>query len=398
LARVERAITWLKEQPDPDQRLMMQLYAVLGWPQMRAIKGIASGASAWQQTLALAAELGDVDYQLRALWALWVDCGNSGAATDTLALADRFADIAEQTGEPPDRMIARRLRGHSLHFLGDFAGSHRETAQMLDLYALSSQQRSHLVRFQYDQKLVAQIILARGAWLQGFADRALGLVDEMIAAAQALDHMLTLAHVLSDAACFIALWAGDMPLAARYTTMLRAHTTLHALDVWRTYADAFDGEILIRQGQAPQGIELVKQAIRSLKASGFVLYNTAFEAMLAEGLLTCGQSGDAQELMTDAIGRCHASGEAWCLPELMRVRALALAASGRPTEAVDVLQDGLKVAHAQGAVAWELRLASALVGIESSIGARDTLREVLSRVQEGFGTSDYLYAVAKVGR
>jgi predicted ATPase/DNA-binding winged helix-turn-helix (wHTH) protein len=54
LSRVEHAITWLKNQPDPDRRLMMQLYAISGWPQMRAIKEISSGAAAWRETLALA--------------------------------------------------------------------------------------------------------------------------------------------------------------------------------------------------------------------------------------------------------------------------------------------------------------------------------------------------------
>jgi predicted ATPase len=395
LARVERAITWLRDHPSPNRRLLMQLYAVSGWPQMRAIKGIPSGAAAWQGTLALAVELGDVDYQLRALWALWCDCGNRGAAAEALALANRFAALAEQAGDPQDRMIAQRLRGHSLHYLGDFAGSRRETEQMLELYS-PPPQRSHLVRFQYDQKLMAQIIRVRGLWLQGYADQALALVEEMIADGQALDHTLTLAHALSDAACFVALWAGDMALAARYTEMLRAQTTLHALDVWRTYADAFEGEILIRQGRAPEGIWPIKQAIRSLKAAGFVLYNTAFEGVLAEGLLACGQVGGAQEVIAGAIGRCHGSGEAWCLPELMRIRALALAASDRLTEAVDVLLRGLSIAHAQGALAWELRLASALVRIDDSVGTRDALRNVLDRVQEGFGTGDYLLAVARL--
>jgi hypothetical protein len=63
LSRVEHAITWLKGHPAPDRRLMMQLYAISGWPQMRAIKGISSGAAAWRETLALAVELGDVDYR-----------------------------------------------------------------------------------------------------------------------------------------------------------------------------------------------------------------------------------------------------------------------------------------------------------------------------------------------
>jgi predicted ATPase/DNA-binding winged helix-turn-helix (wHTH) protein len=396
MARVERAIAWTKDQPSPDRRLMLQLYAVSNWPRVQVIGGTPSAAAAWQErqeSLALAVELEDVDYQLQAVWALFLVCAQRGAAAEALALADRFAALAQQASDPQDQVIARRLRGKSLHFLGDFAGSRRETEQMLELYV---PRRSHLVRFQYDQRLTAQITLARNLWLQGYADRALALVEQMIAEAQALDHTLTLGAVVCDAACFIALWVGDMALAARYTDMLRAHTA-PAYRAWHSLSDAFEGEILIRQGRADEGVALLEHAIRSLKAGPFCLYNTAIEGVLAEGLLSSDQNSAAQETVEGAIGRCRDSGEAWCLAELMRIRALALAASDLQTEAVGVLADGLRIARAQGALAWELRLASTHVEIEDSAAARDTLHEVLGRVKEGFGTSDYLRAAATLG-
>jgi hypothetical protein len=55
--------------------------------------------------------------------------------------------------------------------------------------------------------------------LLGYADQALALVEQTITEGVALDHTLTLANTLSHAACFIALWAGDLALAARYTKM-----------------------------------------------------------------------------------------------------------------------------------------------------------------------------------
>ncbi len=392
LARVERAITWLKDQPSPDRRLMEQLYAVSIWPQVQALNGTPSTAAAWQETLARAVELGDVGYQLQAIRALWVNCFTRGAAAEALALADRFAALARQSSDPQDLLIARRLRGKSLHFVGDFTGSRRAAEQMLELY---EPRRSHLVRFQYDQRLTAQITLARDLWLLGYADRALALVEQMVAEAQALEHNPTLSYVLFEAACFIALWIGDLDLAARYTDM---HRQLHEFDMWRGYSDAFEAEILIRQGRVADGVGLIGHAIGSLRAGGFHLYLGVFEGVLAEGLLTCGQVSDARETVEGAIGRCRASGEAWCLAELTRIRALALAGASRLTEALDALADGLEIARAQGALAWELRLATTLAEIEDGVSARNTLRGVLDRFQEGFGTSDYLRAAARLGR
>ncbi|HEY2049945.1 MAG TPA: hypothetical protein VGH03_11410, partial [Caulobacteraceae bacterium] len=243
----------------------------------------------------------------------------------------------------------------------------------------------------------AQITLARDLWLQGYADRALALVEQMIADAQALDHTLTLGAVVCDAACFIALWVGDMALAARYTDMLRAHTA-PAYRGWHGLGDAFEGEILIRQGRAAEGVARLQDALRSLRAGPFCLYNTAIEGVLAEGLLACGQVSAAQATVEGAIGRCRVSGEAWCLAELLRIRAMTLAGSNLKTEAVDVLADGLGVARAQGALAWELRLATTLAEIEDSVVARETLRGVLDRAQEGFGTNDYVRAMATLAR
>jgi hypothetical protein len=192
------------------------------------------------------------------------------------------------------------------------------------------------------------------------------------------------------------LWAGDLPLAARYTRMLREHTTLHALDVWRTYADAFEGEILIRQENALDGIAALLRAIRSLEAGGFVLYKSAFEGVLAEGLLACGRHDEADAVLSSTLARCRASREAWCAPEIMRVRARSLAARGRTDEAIGLVVDGLGVARSQGALAWELKLASTLVGIDARDSATERLREILSRTSEGFRTRDHRDAVAQL--
>jgi predicted ATPase/DNA-binding winged helix-turn-helix (wHTH) protein len=390
MARVERAIAWTKDQPIPDRRLMLQLHAVSNWPRVQAVGGTPSAAAARQETLALAVELEDVDYQLQAVWALILESANRGAAAEALALANRFATLAPQASDPQDQVIARRLRGKALHFLGDFTGSRREAERMLELY---EPRPSHLVRFQYDQRLTAQITRARDLWLQGCADQALAGVEQMIAEAQALDQTLTLGAVVCDAACFVALWVGDMALAARYTNMLRAGTAPEYRG-WHGLSDAFEGEILVRQGRAEAGIARLQCAIQSLRAGPFCLYNTAIEGVLAEGLLANGQVGDALETVEAAIGRCRTSGEAWCLAELMRIQALALAAAGQTTGAVDALTDGLAIARSQGALAWELRLASTRVGIEDGGVARDALRDVLSRVREGSGTRDYLIAAA----
>jgi hypothetical protein len=106
---------------------------------------------------------------------------------------------------------------------------------------------------------------------------------------------------------------------------------------------------------------------------------------------------EAEQIVSNALARFQSSGAAWCVPELIRVRALSLAARGRTGDAIDLVSDGLQTARSQGALAWELRLASALVEIDYGEIARNILREILNRIPEGFSTQDYRHAVAKLG-
>jgi len=165
---------------------------------------------------------------------------------------------------------------------------------------------------------------------------------------------------LSDAACFVALWTGNLTVAERYIGMLRAYTRLHSLDVWRTYADVFEGDLLIRRGRPEEGTALLKTAIQSLRKGGFVLYDNVFAGVLAEGQIACGRLDDAETNVSEALNRCETSGEAWCVPELLRVRAQVRVAQGFAAEAVCLLDAALKRANSQGAIAWKRKITTDL--------------------------------------
>ena len=61
--------------------------------------------------------------------------------------------------------------GTSLHFLGKQAEARRHIQHMLISYVIPDQ-RSYLIRFQFDQQVLAYVFLARILWLQGFPEQA----------------------------------------------------------------------------------------------------------------------------------------------------------------------------------------------------------------------------------
>ncbi|MDP8918069.1 MAG: winged helix-turn-helix domain-containing protein [Pseudomonadota bacterium] len=358
LMRVRQALEWLERQDEPDDRSLMRLYAALGFPHMRAISGRPSGAKAWERSLGIARRIDDVDFQLRALWALWVDRTNSGYSRAALEMAEEFHRLAARSQDPADRLIGERMRARSLHFLGDQPGAEAHVRRMLDEYRAPAK-GAHLARFQYEQRLTARITLARVLWLRGREQEALGEVEDMIATALQIDHNLTICHVLSDAVCPIYLMAGDLDRAQHYTDMLLERTKVYALDVWHAYAECFQGDILIRQGKAAAGVPLVRNALDRLERAGFHLYRTVFHAVLASGLQALGRVEEALGVLDAALALTRQTGEAWYMPELLHQHArLLMTRDDAQEDARRLIQQSLALAAEQGAVAWVSRVSS----------------------------------------
>lgn len=379
LAAVIRAIGALDATPGLDECCRMKLHAALGWPQMRPLAAAEYGAEAWRTALTIAESLGDLDHQLRSVWALWVDAINRAEPRLGLDLAERFIALAQTSPNPTDAVIGRRLRGATLHWLGQHGAAEAELRRMLADYG-AVDRLGDTVRFQFDQRLMARVILARLDWFLGREADALASVAAMIAEAETLDHTLSLANVLAEAACPIALLAGRDDLAAAYVAQLRATTRALSLDVWHCYADCFDAELHLRQGETAACLQGLEPALETLRSTNFRLFLSAFEATAAAALERRDRSGDALQILDAAIARCKRSGERWSLPELRRQRAmlgLRYAADGTWGDNSDLLHQALAEARADGAVAWERRIEADLAtlgGGPSNLIALSSLR------------------------
>lgn len=403
LARVQRALAAPGGEQALDDRRRTRLHAALGWLQMYAAGRLDSSTAAWRTALALAERQGDVDYQLRALWALWAERQYHGAFRESRALAGRFRALAETAASEGDRLVGDRMIGTSEHFLGDQRGARAQLEAMLARY-VSPLRRSDAVRFQFDQRVTARHILARVLWLQGFPDRALREIEGNLAEAHEVGHILSLCNALVHSVVPVALLAGDLAAASRHTALLRRHATEQALDIWHSYVACFEGEILVQRGEPEAGLRLLRPAVDALRAANFVQYVTAFLAAVARGQAAAGRHADALATIGAALERCAGTGEAWCLPELLRLKAEALraAAPDGAGEAEALLGEALALARRQGARAWELRVATSLAAFLAAGGrvteGRALLVPVRGTFTEGFALRDLRQADAVLRR
>jgi predicted ATPase len=379
--------------PGGDLRRSMKLYAALGLSLMQT-KGPARAGAAWTKALELAGSLDDTEYQLRALWGLWVCALSSGEYRTALALAHRFCSLAATQPDPVDLLIGDRMIGTPLHYLGDQTNAGRHIERMLARY-VAPVHRSHIIRFQFDQRLTARCTLARIRWLQGFPDLAVRTAQSSVEEARAADHALSLCNTLAQAACPIALFVGDLAEADRFVRMLLDHSARHALAVRHAEGHCSRGALFIQRGDAVIGSRYLRCALEELSKLGFVQRCPAFLGALAEGLAHAGQWAEGLAAIDEALALCERDEERWCVAELLRIKGeLVLSEDGR--DAAEAAEDhfgrALDWARRQGALSWELRAATSLARLwrdqNRTHAAREILAPVYDRFTEGFETTD----------
>jgi predicted ATPase len=400
--RAERALAGLGPGPGRDARREMQLSAALGVALMQTKGPAPDTIAAWTTALEIADRLGDLEYQLRALWGLWHFRVSRGECRAALELAEAFSQRVA-AADPADLPVGERMVGASLHYLGDQTSARQYLERMLSRYVASAR-RSHTVRFQYDQPLVARMILARILWLQGFPDRALQIAQANVEDAMAVDHALSVCGAL-EVACLVALWSGDLAAAERSVAALVDHSARHALAVWHARGRCLKGVLLVERGEVGEGVAVLRTALDELRETGFVPYYTGLLGTMAQGLAGIGRVTQGLATIEEALARSERDEERWCVAELLRIKAeLVLRAGGPDTgrAAEEQFEDALGWARRQEVLSMELRCATGLARLWHQQGRTEPARELLTplyrRFTEGFGTADLRAAKALLDR
>ena len=399
-SRAEQALAALGSPERRDKRREMQLSAALGAALTYTKGAVPETRAAFARALELADSLDDTDYRLRALWGLWVDRMNEGAALDAVALAERFSLAASRSADATAVAAGHRTMAFALHFLGDQASARRHIEHMLAGNVPPLHQRP-VARFQFDPWLTARMRLALILWLQGCPDRAVRTVESCIDEALAIDHAVTLCNALAQGACPIAVLTGDLDAAERYTTLLLATAERFDLAFWLADARCFQGVVLIGRGETARGLQILRYELE--QGSGVTSHTRydAFLAELAQALGRLGHVADGLATIDHALKRTERTGGRWYLAELLRVKGdLLLAEGGRyaAQKAEDHFQRALEWARRQAVPSWELRAALSFARLRIAEArwpeARQILGPVYRRFSEGFGTADLAAARA----
>jgi predicted ATPase/DNA-binding winged helix-turn-helix (wHTH) protein len=399
--RVEQALARLAGETPIDTRGEMKLQAGLSVSLFFTKGATPEAGQACTAALRLAESLGDIEYQMRALWELWVYRNNTGEYAAALAVAQRFYALSLEHSDPAELPMADRMIGTSYHYLGNQTDAWRHINRMMSA-DVDPQRRSPLIRFWFDQKVAGRVLLARILWLRGFADQAWRTVQSAVGDAETLGDPATLCYALSHGGCLLALWVGNLVAAKRYTEMLLDYSRKHGFGAWNDFASRLKGVVLVKAGDLDRGSPLLRAGLNEMTGPNSGLWFLTGITELAEALGHAGRI--ANSLATVERGIDH-SQIGWLVPEILRIKGELLLLQGTPgtTEAAeDFFRQALDGASRQETLSWELRAATSLARLLLNWGrpsdAMAVLQPVYGRFTEGFDTADLITARQLLGK
>jgi predicted ATPase/DNA-binding winged helix-turn-helix (wHTH) protein len=383
-----------------DPRLQMRLNAALG----SSISDASELGAAFTKALEIAQRLEDTEYQLRALRGLFSYHNASGRYRAALPFAQRFHDLTAAGTAATDRLFGERMMGVARHVVGDQTTARRHLERVLFSFAASdlqsdvnrSQRDSHIIRFHTDLRVSARVYLARVLWLQGFSEQAVRTAEMSIEEAQATGHALSLCTALALAACPIALWVGNLAMAAKYARELLDHSRRHYLPLWNAYGSGFHSVVAIKTGHSDTGSPTSDITLGELPAQNITFRFLTGLIELAGALTDAGRIVEGLAVVEAGIEQ---SEPGWLTPELLRLKGellLMQSASGGAEAAKSLFRQALDEAHRQEMLSWELRAATSLARLlrlqEHPADAIAHLRPVYNRFTEGSRTADLIAA------
>jgi tetratricopeptide (TPR) repeat protein len=344
-----------------------------------------------------------------------------GEPRKALAYAEQLLQIAQRAQDSGFLLQAHMALGVSYHTLGEFTRARNHSEQGVRLYD-PQHHRSHVLRYGYDPKIVCLAYSTWSLWSLGYPDQAWQRSRELVTFARELSHPYSLAG-----ACF---WAGGFHLFRHEESQALAHLaeaislcTEYGMPGFLACSTAFQGQVLVRQGKANEGVRQIQEGLTSLDAMEARLYRSALLAYQVEGYAELGQVDVGLSLLAQALEFVDTQDERYYEAELYRIRGeLTLAQSKaslgqasdksqtsqgksenpntqHPTpntraevEAEACFLKAIEIAQRQQAKSLELRATTSLARLWQQQGKQQEAHRMLSEIYnwftEGFDTKD----------
>ncbi len=300
----------------------------------------------------------------------WLNSFIGGDLHSADALSREILAFASQNDDPSFSIEAKRARGMTLFYIGDFTGARALIEDAQHLHD-PDRHKLHAMRFGLDPLVCCQSYSAYAHLFLGYPEVALRKCDEAIAASEALQHPYTLAFALAFAA-FVRQNL-EMSEAAR-------DLATRAIEVAEDNEFQFWAKqqlVVQRWADARRDRSLtpaMHRAVASFLESGSTIASTRIMSLMAEAFIDNGQATEAHAMLRRAIDTAATSGESFYLAEIHRLKAeLGLKFGGERAidEICAALNRSFDLADHQNAMMWQRRTAKSVIFMLEKLESRN---------------------------
>jgi class 3 adenylate cyclase/predicted ATPase len=309
-----------------------------------------------------------------------------------LRLGHEFLSLTRADGHIASQIVAHMDLGIVRLARGELQDAKQDFESAIVLY--DPHQHMWLrVAYSYDPEVICSGYLAWVHLALGQSERARDRSMQSVARAQKLAHPLSLGFALARSAAVYQL-RREIVAVEESAKALRPLALSHGFGTYVAVSQLYQGWALAQRGRLDEGVELLKEALASFRASRDEDFFPHSLSLVAEALARRGEIEHASALIAEALDRTSANEERWFEAELHRLKGEALLARSleRSGEAEACYCEALAVARNQRAHLWELRAATSLARLWRDQGRRAEAYELLAPVYgwftEGFDTAD----------
>jgi predicted ATPase len=322
------------------------------------------------------------------LYGVWTSdyvAANGDAVRD---LSEQFLALAEKQGATAPLLIAHRVMGISLAFIGEIAKSRMHFDRAIALYD-RAEHRPLATRFGVDSAVSSFSYRSWDFWLLGDPEAALADADQAVSDARQLGQAATLMYALWHSSV-AQIECGNYEAAIAQLEEAIALAEEKGAAFWKGLATMARGRVLALTGDASSAIRTITSGIATVKSAGGRILFAVHLACLARARAELGQFDDAWRI----IGEAMATDERWWQAEVSRIAGeIALLEPERDAaKAEKHFERALAIAHQQQAKSWELRASMSRARLWRDQGKVQQARELLTPVYgwftEGFDTRD----------
>ncbi|MBI3796344.1 MAG: AAA family ATPase [Deltaproteobacteria bacterium] len=416
VSNLSRGLELLKTLPETVERAQQELPLQLALGSVLSVSkgyGASEVEPPYTRARELCRQVGETPQLVSVLWGLAAFYGMKGDSQTATELAEQLMRLARSLQDPAALLIAHRLRGVHLFYLGESTLARAHVEQGIALY---DRQHHHALAFLYggyDPGVICLGYAAGTLWHLGYPDQALKRVHEAFTLAQELSHPNSLVYALGWAA-IVHRYRREGQAAQKWAEAVIALSTERGFPYFLAEGTIWRGSALAEQGQREEGIAQIRQGLAAYQATGS-LQRPEFFALLAEAYGESGQIEEGLGILVETLAVIHKRGERYFYAaELYRLKGQLMlqqfkvqssrfnVTDPRPLapdpQAEACFHKAIEIARQQQAKSLELRAVMSLSRLWHQQGRKEEARQMLAEIYgwftEGFDTVDLKEAKA----